>query len=216
VINLVDEANRRRFVRIRVRQFHPNLPDPALINTYSTKFSTHSSDNVAYLPKMKKKLKQPTETGDARRQLSNPPIIQRNHPRISLQYTRSTGEIPQPSYSPGERGGAGFRERVRTFGGALELDEEFLHPIVDHLHLVIAHHPASKPEKPHSRARSKRGPINQENKNPKARKPFGQDGASQLHEVHLAALARGRHLGSGPRRTPPSPSPGDRSTLACG
>jgi len=34
VINLVDEANGRGFVRVRIRQFHPNLPDTTLIDTY--------------------------------------------------------------------------------------------------------------------------------------------------------------------------------------
>jgi hypothetical protein len=34
VINLVDEAYGRGFVRVRIRQFHPNLPDTTLIDTY--------------------------------------------------------------------------------------------------------------------------------------------------------------------------------------
>nr|ACR35409.1 unknown [Zea mays] len=66
----------------------------------------------------------------------------------------------------------GFSARAITFGRPLEFDEEFLHPIVHHLDLVVAHH--------------------------------------QLHKVHLAALARGRHLGergnkNSSRRAPPPP-----------
>jgi hypothetical protein len=56
----------------------------------------------------------------------------------------------------GTRGGRlGFGARVITFGRALEFDEEFLHPVVHHLHLVVAHHPAM-PRKPARKARSRK------------------------------------------------------------
>lgn len=102
----------------------------------------------------------------------------------------------------------GFSATAITFGRPLEFDEEFLHPIVHHLHLVVAHHPAT--------------PINQESRQewPDQKKSkqntSGRIGkqtkrgpaSSQLHEVHLAALARGRHLGergnkNSSRRAPP-------------
>jgi hypothetical protein len=89
---------------------------------------------------------------------------------------------------PGERGGTGFRERTRTFGGTLEFDEEFLHPVVHHLHLVIAHHPASKPEKAHSKTGSTREPSDQENQNPKARKRFAQDPHSFMRSISRRLL----------------------------
>jgi len=37
----------------------------------------------------------------------------------------------------------GFGARVITFGRPLKFYEEFLHPVVHHLHLVVAHHPAA-------------------------------------------------------------------------
>jgi hypothetical protein len=89
---------------------------------------------------------------------------------------------------PGERGGTGFRERTRTFGGTLEFDEEFLHPVVHHLHLVIAHHPASKPKKAHGKTGSTREPIDQENRNKKARKRFAQDPHSFIRSISRRLL----------------------------
>jgi hypothetical protein len=72
--------------------------------------------------------------------------------------------------------------------------------------------------KPHSKTRSKRGPINQENKNPKARKPFSQDGV-EPHSF-MRSISR-RLLGDDishrdqeeHRPRPLLSSPGDRSSL---
>jgi len=38
VINLVDEADGGGFVRICIRQFYPNLPDTALVDTYQIEY----------------------------------------------------------------------------------------------------------------------------------------------------------------------------------
>jgi len=45
----------------------------------------------------------------------------------------------------GREGGEklGFGAKVITFGRPLEFDKEFLHTIAHHLHLVVAHHPAT-------------------------------------------------------------------------
>lgn len=82
----------------------------------------------------------------------------------------------------------------RTFSRPSEFHEEFLHPIVHHLHLIVAHHPATTKNRPPKKIQIKTEPPRKESiACTQKRKQFPR--SSQLHEVHLAALAWGGHLG---------------------
>lgn len=44
MVNLIDKTNGRRFIRISIWQFHPNLPNTSLIRT------CHTPQNFAEIP----------------------------------------------------------------------------------------------------------------------------------------------------------------------
>jgi hypothetical protein len=92
-------------------------------------------------------------------------------PETGLPPTTSRSESGACTISTGGRERKeqpGFSARAITFGRPLEFDEEFLHPIVHHLHLVVAHHPAT--------------PINQESRQewPDQKKKQAEHGQAEL------------------------------------
>ncbi|KAL5198150.1 hypothetical protein ABZP36_001662, partial [Zizania latifolia] len=68
--------------------------------------------------------------------------------RVVNAYPNQKGQI----ISTGNMTKSDFAGSDRTFSRTLEFHKEFLHPIVHHLHLVVAHHPATtkKPTIPNS------------------------------------------------------------------
>lgn len=81
-----------------------------------------------------------------------------------------------------------------TFSRPSEFHEEFLHPIVHHLHLIVTHHPATTKNRPPRKSRLKPS-LQGRNQSLVLTKEKQFPRSSQLHEVHLAALAWGGHLG---------------------
>lgn len=75
-----------------------------------------------------------------------------------------------------------------TLFRSMKFHVELLHPVVHHLHLIIAHHPT----KPKTKQKLQRNPqeIKQRWKDRRSKK---QETNLQFHEVHFTALARRRH-----------------------
>jgi hypothetical protein len=80
--------------------------------------------------------------------------------------------------------------RDHTFVRPSEFNKELLHPIVHHLHLVVAHHPTGI----NIRHRNPDQGIPTETPDENLLKTLEVRRFLQLHEVHLPALAWGRHL----------------------
>jgi hypothetical protein len=226
VINLVDEADGRGFVRICIRQFYPNLPDTALVDTYQIEYEFIRQNPVI-----------DSEKKDASGQLSNQSRMKLNRQeylntinRGDWQFSFPETQLPplhldqkqQRGSSAREAGGRkkkpGFGARVITFGRPLKFDEEFLHPVVHHLHLVVAHHPAtprnqeSRRERPDQKNKQnmsgKIGKTNRGVQDPHSfmrsisRRLLGDD-ILESGEPRTAATAEGRNLLSSPLRSAP-------------
>ena len=113
---------------------------------------------------------------------------------------------------------SGFDTRVITFSRPLEFGKEFLHPVAHHLHLVVAHHPAtprnqeSRQERPDQKNKQNMsGKIGRQTEgvqNPHSfmrsisRRLLGDD-ILESGETRTAAAAEGRNLLSSPLRSSP-------------
>lgn len=177
MINLVNETNRRRFVRICIRQFYSNLPDTTLINTCQIKqtfirlhiFSSPVTETRLLLVNWTSRQNSSSISKSSPRILRFTSKCQQNGHMINSQNfpilsstisptSRSeTGKQETRIIRPGTRrrkNKIGICVRDRTFSRPPEFHEELLHPIVHHLHLVVAHHPATtrnqeNPQSPH-------------------------------------------------------------------